>query len=72
MKPTRTLFQTFLLLTLLMVAGGNSAMAQTDSCAINVIHTYMNGRPIQWDSVEVRVCIPPCQSPYHYRTFMMY
>ena len=64
--------RTFLLLALLIVAGGNSVTAQTDSCAINVIHTYMNGRPIQWDSVQVRVCIPPCQSPYHYRTFMMY
>ena len=72
MKTIRTLLKSFLLLTLLMVAGGNSATAQTDSCAINVIHTYMNGRPIQWDSVEIRVCIPPCQSPYHYRTFMMY
>jgi len=72
MKTPRNLFQSILLLTLLMVAGGSGVVAQTDSCAINVIHTYMNGRPIAWDSVQVRVCIPPCQKPYHYRTFMMY
>lgn len=68
MKNARTLFQTLLLLTLLIVAGGNSAVAQTDSCAVNVIHTYMNGRPIQWDSVKVRVQ----DAPNHSHSFMMY
>lgn len=68
---TTTLFRA-LLLTLLMAAMGNGAMAQSDSCAVNVIHTYMNERPIQWDSVEVRVCLPPCEYPYHYQIFKLY
>lgn len=48
-------YATVLLLTLLVAVGGltNRAYAQTDSCAVNVIHTYMNGRPIQWDSVKL-------------------
>lgn len=66
MKTTTTFFRTLLLA--LLMAAGNGAMAQTDSCAVNVIHTYMNGRPVQWDSVEVKVNY----APYHTRTFMMY
>ena len=65
MKPT-PFFQTLLLV--LLAAMSNGAMAQTDSCAVNVSHTYMNGRPVQWDSVEVKVNY----APYHTRTFMMY
>ena len=64
---TTTFFRT-LLLVLLMAAAGNGAMAQSDSCAVNVIHTYMNGRPIQWDSVSVIVQ----NAPYQYHTFMLY
>ncbi len=56
----------------LLVAGGFSAKAQEDTCAVNVIHTYMNGRLVPWDSVEVRVCLPPCEYPYHYQIFKMY
>ena len=69
---TRKFYQSLFLLTLLVVAGGFSAKAQEDSCAVNVIHTYMNGRLVPWDSVEVRVCMPPCEYPYHYQTFKMY
>lgn len=67
MKTPRTFFRAFLLLTLLL-AGGNIAVAQTDSCAVNVIHTYMNGQPIQWDSVKVKVQ----DAPYHTHSFMLY
>ena len=70
MKPTHSIITA--LLALLLVAGGFSTKAQEDSCAVNVIHTYMNGRLIPWDSVEVRVCMPPCEYPYHYQTFKMY
>ena len=69
---TRKFYQSLFLLALLLVAGGFSAKAQEDTCAVNVIHTYMNGRLIPWDSVEVRVCLPPCEYPYHYQTFKMY
>jgi hypothetical protein len=71
---TQTSFKTLLLLVLLVAAGSFSqrAMAQEDTCAVNVIHTYMNGRLVPWDSVEVKVCLSPCQPPYHYRTFKMY
>ena len=69
---TRKFYQSLFLLALLLVAGGLSAKAQEDSCAVNVIHTYMNGRLVPWDSVEVRVCMPPCEYPYHYQTFKMY
>lgn len=72
MKTPRTFFRAFLLLTLLVAAGGNIAVAQTDSCVTNVIHTYMNGRLIPWDSVKIKVCEPPCERPYHYHTFMLY
>ena len=65
-------FHPLSLLALLLVAGGFSAKAQEDTCAVNVIHTYMNGRLVPWDSVEVRVCMPPCEYPYHYQTFKMY
>ena len=73
MKP-QPFFKPLLLLVLLVAAGSFSqqAMAQEDTCAVNVIHTYMNGRLIPWDSVEVRVCLPPCEYPYHYRIFKMY
>ena len=71
MKTPRTFFRTLILLTLLL-AGGNIAVAQTDSCVTNVIHTYMNGRLIPWDSVKIKVCEPPCERPYHYHTFMLY
>lgn len=64
---TPTLFRT-LLLVLLLAAAGNGAMAQSDSCATNVIHTYMNGRPIPWDSVKVKVQ----DAPYHTHSFMLY
>ena len=64
---TPALFRT-LLIVLLIVAAGNGAMAQSDSCAINVIHTYLNGRPIQWDSVKVKVQ----DAPYHTHSFMLY
>ena len=70
MKPTHSIITA--LLALLLVAGGFSAKAQEDTCAVNVIHTYMNGRLVPWDSVEVRVCMPPCEYPYHYQTFKMY
>ncbi|MBO4654364.1 MAG: T9SS type A sorting domain-containing protein [Bacteroidales bacterium] len=71
---TQPTFKTLLLLVLLAVAGSFSqqAMAQEDTCAVNVIHTYMNGVPILWDSVKVKVCLPPCEYPYHYRIFKMY
>ena len=64
---TPSFFQT-LLLALLMAAGGNVAMAQSDSCTINVIHTYMNGQPIQWDSVQIRIENEPTQQ----REFTLY
>ena len=48
-------YATVLLLTLLMAAGGNSAKAQGDSCIVNVVRTYINGRQIPWDSIRVRV-----------------
>ncbi|MBP5556427.1 MAG: hypothetical protein J6X65_01800 [Bacteroidales bacterium] len=41
---TRKLSQSLLFFMLLTMAGGFSAKAQEDSCAVNVIHTYMNGR----------------------------
>ena len=69
---TRRIFHPLFLLALLVVAGGFSAKAQEDSCAVNVIHTYMNGRLVPWDSVKVKVCLPPCEYPYHYQTFKMY
>ena len=70
---TRRIFQSLLLFMLLTMAGGFSAKAQEDSCAVNVIHTYVNGRLVPWDSVEVRVCLPPCDGyPYHYQIFKMY
>ena len=69
---TQTPFKPLLLLVLLVAAGSFSTKAQVDTCAVNVIHTYMNGRLIPCDSVEVRVCLPPCEYPYHYRTFKMY
>ena len=71
---TRPFFKPLLLLVLLLAAGGfcQQAKAQEDTCAVNVIHTYMNGVLIPWDSVEVRVCLPPCEYPYHYRIFKMY
>ena len=68
---TRILHPLFLI-ALMLVAGGFGAKAQEDTCAVNVIHTYMNGRLVPWDSVEVRVCLPPCEYPYHYQTFKMY
>ena len=72
MKP-QTPFKTLLLLALLLVAGGFSAKAQEDSCAVNVIHTYMNGRLVPWDSVEVQVCRSPCEGyAYQYYTFKLY
>ena len=64
---TSPFFRT-LLIVLLIVAAGNGAMAQSDSCVTNVIHTYMNGRPIQWDSVKVKVQ----DAPYHTHSFMLY
>lgn len=53
----QTPFKTLLLLALLVAAGGFSqqAMAQEDTCIVNVVRTYMNGRQIPWDSVQVRV-----------------
>lgn len=48
-------YATVLLLTLLMAAGWNSAKAQGDSCIVNVVRTYINGRQIPWDSIRVRV-----------------
>ena len=30
-------------------------MAQEDTCVVNVVRTYINGRQIPWDSVQVRV-----------------
>ena len=56
MKP-QTPFKTLLLLALLVAAGGFSqqAMAQEDSCIVNVVRTYINGRQIPWDSIQVRV-----------------
>ena len=72
MKPQPS-FKPLLLLVLLVAVGfGQQAKAQEDTCAVNVIHTYMNGAPIPWDSVKVRVCLPPCEYPYHYRIFKMY
>lgn len=64
-----TLFKT-LVLALLVAGGGicNRAHAQQDTCAVNVIHTYMNGRLIPWDSAKVRVQ----DSPYHSHTFWLY
>ena len=67
---TLPLFRTLLLV--LLLAASNGAMAQSDSCVTNVIHTYMNGRLIPWDSVKIKVCEPPCERPYHYHTFMLY
>ena len=54
---TQTPFKTLLLLALLVAAGGFSqqAMAQEDSCIVNVVRTYINGRQIPWDSIQVRV-----------------
>ena len=71
---TKRIFYPLFLLALLVAAGGfgQQAKAQEDTCAVNVIHTYMNGVLIPWDSVEVRVCLPPCEYPYHYRIFKMY
>lgn len=70
---TRKLSQSLLFFMLLTMAGGFSAKAQEDSCAVNVIHTYMNGRLVPWDSVEVRVCRPPCEGyAYQYQTFKLY
>ena len=69
---TKIFHPLFLLVLLLTMAGGFSAKAQEDTCAVNVIHTYMNGRLVPWDSVEVRVCMPPCEYPYHYQFFKMY
>ncbi len=73
---TQTPFKTLLLLVLLVAAGrfSQQANAQEDTCSVNVIHTYMNGRLIPWDSVKVKVCLPPCEEDYpaHYRTFKMY
>lgn len=63
---TTTFFR--ILLLVLLAATGNDAMAQSDSCATNVIHTYMNGRPIPWDSVKVKVQ----DAPYHTHSFMLY
>ena len=69
---THPTFKTLLLLVLLMAAGGFSqqAKAQEDTCAVNVIHTYMNGVPIPWDSVEVYVQSGPYG--YQYGIFTLY
>ena len=67
MKP-RNIHHPLFLLALLLVAGGFSAKAQVDSCVVNVIHTYMNGRLIPWDSVEVQVQ----DAPNHSHSFKMY
>ena len=70
--PTPIKFTLLLVLLVAAVGFSQQVKAQEDTCAVNVIHTYMNGRLIPWDSVEVRVCLPPCEYPYHYRTFKMY
>lgn len=71
---TRNFFKTLLLLVVMLVAEGFSqqAMAQEDTCAVNVIHTYMNGRLIPWDSVEVKVARNVGNSYYIDHSFMMY
>ena len=70
---TRNFFKTLLLLVVMVVVGGFSqqAMAQEDTCAVNVIHTYMNGRLIPWDSVEVKVTRNVGNSYYIDHSFMM-
>ena len=52
MKQTKTLFQTLLLLTLLMAAGGNSAVAQ-ENITIR-LRTMLNYYPVACDSIEVQ------------------
>lgn len=69
---TRKIFQSIVLFMLLTVAGGFSAKAQEDTCAVNVIHTYMNGRLVPWDSVEVKVARNVGDSYYLDHSFMMY
>ncbi|MDD6581946.1 MAG: T9SS type A sorting domain-containing protein [Bacteroidales bacterium] len=71
---TRNFFKTLLLLVVMVVVGGFSqqTMAQEDTCAVNVIHTYMNGRLIPWDSVEVKVTRNVGNSYYIDHSFMMY
>lgn len=66
------IFHPLFLLALLLVAGDFSARAQEDSCAVNVIHTYMNGRLVPWDSVEVKVARNVGNSYYLDHSFMMY
>ena len=71
---TQSSLKTLLLLVLLVAAGGfgQQAKAQGDTCAVNVIHTYMNGRLIPWDSVEVKVARNVGDSYYLDHSFMMY
>jgi hypothetical protein len=72
---TKRFFQPLFLLALLLVAAGSfgqQAMAQEDTCAVNVIHTYMNGRLVPWDSVEVKVARNVGDSYYLDHSFMMY
>ncbi len=71
---TPTPFKSLLLFVLLVAAGGfgQQAKAQEDTCAVNVIHTYMNGRFIPWDSVEVKVARNVGDSYYLDHSFMMY
>jgi hypothetical protein len=73
MKP-QPFFKILLLLVLLIAAGGfgQQAKAQEDTCAVNVIHTYMNGRLIPWDSVEVRVGRNVGNEYYLDHSFKMY
>ena len=52
---TRKIFQSLVLFMLLTVVGGFSAKAQEDTCIVNVVRTYINGRQIPWDSIQLRV-----------------
>ena len=52
--PTPIKFTLLLVLLVAAVGFSQQVKAQEDTCAVNVIHTYMNGRLIPWDSVEVR------------------
>ena len=52
---TTTLFWTLLLVLLAAADFCHPMMAQEDTCVVNVVRTYINGRQIPWDSVQVRV-----------------